>query len=127
MISRVSNYSGRSLFIQFLFLFGFIILIIRLIYIQVFQDEFIKKQVDSRTILESSILAKRGKILDRNNRLLAVDVKGYTVIADLNLFKPTKSQISSLLPLLEIEANKIERILNKKRGHGEIIRHIEEE
>ena len=127
MISRVSNYSGRSLFIQFLFLFGFIILIIRLIYIQVFQDEFIKKQVDSRTILESSILAKRGKILDRNDRLLAVDVKGYTVIADLNLFKPNKSQISSLLPLLGIEANKIERILKKKRGHVEIIRHIEEE
>ena len=86
MISRVVNYSGRSFFIQLVFLTGFVLLLSRLIYIQVFQDEFIKKQLDTRITLESYTLAKRGKILDRNNRLLAVDVTGYTVIADLSLF-----------------------------------------
>ena len=126
MISRVTYYSGRSFFIQILFLLGFTLLIIKLIYLQVFQDEFIKEQVDSRTILESSIPAKRGKILDRNDRLLALDVKGYTVIADLNLFKPSQLEIDFLADSIEMEVNKIERILKKKRGHVEIIRHIGE-
>ena len=126
MISRVTYYSGRSFFIQILFLLGFTLLIIKLIYLQVFQDEFIKEQVDSRTILESSIPAKRGKILDRNDRLLALDVKGYTVIADLNLFKPSQLEIDFLADFIEMEVNKIERILKKKRGHVEIIRHIGE-
>ena len=126
MISRVVNYSGRSLFVQLVFLIGFVLLLSRLIYIQVFQDEFIKRQLDTRIALESYILAKRGKILDRNNRLLAVDVTGYTVIADLSLFKPKKHEISSLTSLLQINIGKIEKIL-KKKGHLEIIRHIGEE
>lgn len=126
MISRVVNYSGRSFFIQLVFLIGFVLLLSRLIYIQVFQDEFIKKQLDTRIALESHTLAKRGKILDRNNRLLAVDVTGYTVIADLSLFKPKKNEISSLTSLLQINIDKIKKIL-KRKGHVEIIRHIGEE
>jgi len=126
MISRVVNYSGRSFFIQLVFLIGLVLLLSRLIYIQVFQDEFIKRQLDTRIALESHILAKRGKILDRNNRLLAVDVTGYTVIADLSLFKPKKNEISSLTSLLQINIDKIKKIL-KRKGHVEIIRHIGEE
>ena len=89
MISRVVNYSGRSFFIQLVFLMGFVLLLSRLIYIQVFQDEFIKKQLDTRIALESYTLAKRGKILDRNNRLLAVDVTGYTAVSYTHLTLPT--------------------------------------
>ena len=126
MKSRVINYSGRTFFVQFIFLLFFLLLIGRLLYIQVFEDEFIKKQIDSRTALESHILAKRGKIIDRNNRLLAVDITGYTVIADLSSFAPTKGQISILNSLLGLSPDKTDKIL-KKRGHVELIRHIGEQ
>ncbi|MBH32775.1 MAG: hypothetical protein CMD90_03895 [Gammaproteobacteria bacterium] len=127
MNSRVINYSGRSSFIQIIFLIGFVSLIIRLIYIQVFQDEFIKRQMDSKTTLQSSILAKRGQIVDRNERLLALDIKGYTVIADLNLFKPNQSEIKLLNSYLNLSKDKLNKLLIKKRGHVELIRHIGEE
>ncbi len=113
MKSRVVNYSGRTFFVQFIFIIFFILLLVRLIYIQVFEDEFIKKQIDSRIALENHILAKRGKILDRNNRLLAVDVTGYTVIADLSSFSPNKDQISILNSLLELSPKKTDKILIK--------------
>ena len=45
MTSGVVNYSGRSFFIQLVFLACFLLLLSRLIYIQVFQDDFIKKQL----------------------------------------------------------------------------------
>ena len=111
MTSGVVNYSGRSFFIQLVFLACFLLLLSRLIYIQVFQDDFIKKQLDSRIALESHILSKRGKILDRNGRLLAVDVTGYTVIADLSLFNPSSNQIKVLGSIFPITEEKIQRIL----------------
>ena len=100
MVSRVIKYSGRSLFVQGLFLFAFISLIIRLIYIHVYQEDFIKEKIDSKTLLKSSILAERGKIVDRNNRLLALDVISYTVIADLKKFYPSEDLLSFLYELL---------------------------
>ena len=114
MTSGVVNYSGRSFFIQLVFLACFLLLLSRLIYIQVFQDDFIKKQLDSRIALESHILSKRGKILDRNDRLLAVDVTGYTVIADLRLFNPSSNQIKVLGSIFPITEEKIQRILKRK-------------
>ena len=126
MTSGVVNYSGRSFFIQLVFLACFLLLLSRLIYIQVFQDDFIKKQLDSRIALESHILSKRGKILDRNDRLLAVDVTGYTVIADLSLFNPSSNQIKVLGSIFPITEEKIQRIL-KREGHVEIVRHVSEE
>ena len=126
MTSGVVNYSGRSFFIQLVFLACFLLLLSRLIYIQVFQDDFIKKQLDSRIALESHILSKRGKILDRNDRLLAVDVTGYTVIADLRLFNPSSNQIKVLGSIFPITEEKIQRIL-KRKGHVEIVRHVSEE
>ena len=126
MTSGVVNYSGRSFFIQLIFLICFILLIARLIYIQVYQDDFIKKQLDTRIALESYILSKRGKILDRNDRLLALDIIGYTVIADLSLFNPNKNQIKLLCSILSINEGRIEKVF-KRKGHVEIIRHIGEE
>ena len=111
MSSGVVNYSGRSFFIQLVVLASFILLLSRLIYIQVFQDDFIKKQLDSRIALESPILSKRGKILDRNDRLLAVDVTGYTVIADLSLFNQSSNQIEVLGTIFPLNEDKMQRNL----------------
>ncbi len=126
MVSRVIKYSGRSFLIQVLFLIAFISLVIRLIYIHTFQEDFIKKKLDSKTLLKSSILAKRGKIVDRNNRLLALDVTSYTVIADLKKFKPTPDQFSLLSSTLFLDEKKKEKLISKKKGHIELARHIKE-
>ena len=126
MVSRVIKYSGRSLFVQGIFLIAFISLIIRLIYIHVYQDDFIKKKIDSKTLLKSSILAERGKIVDRNNRLLALDVTSYTVIADLKKFNPTEDQLSYLVEFLLLDSKKKEKLMSKQKGHIELSRHIKE-
>ena len=127
MRSRVNNYSGRFLIIKFFFVLGFVFLVARLFYIQIYQEEFIEKQVNSRTVLESILPAKRGKILDRNNRILALDVTGYSLILDLSLFNPNLTQIEAFSSILNIEKNKVRESLDKRRGYKELVRHIDEE
>ena len=74
MSTRILYSSGRIVFIQLIILLGFCSLIARLIYLQIYQDIFLDDQVFSRLDSNYSLLASRGKILDRNNKVLALDV-----------------------------------------------------
>ena len=107
MNSGVRNYSGRSVLVQLFFIISFIFLISRLFYVQIFQDNFIKGKIDSRIIHKDYLPAKRGQILDRNDRVLALDVTGYSLEIDLDLFNPNTDQIISLVDILETEEKAI--------------------
>ena len=126
MTSRTNSYSGRSLVIQLFLVIGFLSLLTRLFYIQIYQEEFIKKQVNSRTILEDTLLAKRGEILDRNKRLLAIDIKGHSIVLDLQLFKPNSEQLATLSNTLGLTQESILMKAKKKNRYIELIRHIED-
>ena len=93
MSTRILYSSGRIVFIQLIILLGFCSLIARLIYLQIYQDIFLDDQVFSRLDSNYSLLASRGKILDRNNKVLALDVKGYSVGLDFSQFTYDKENI----------------------------------
>ena len=89
--SRFLYSSGRIVFIQILFVLGFLLLVARLIYLQLFQDVFLDGQVLSRSYSEYSLLAPRGRILDRDNNILAFDVISYSVGIDFSKFNKKES------------------------------------
>ena len=123
--SRFIYSSGRIVFVQILFLFGFLLLVARLIYLQLFQDAFLDGQVTLRSSSEYSLLAPRGRILDRENRILAFDVIGYSMGIDFSNFNPDKYSISSMSKILDIEEARILGFTKKQnKGYREIIRHI---
>ena len=123
--SRVALFSGRMLFIRLLLLGSFFILAVRLIFLQIYQDSFLDKQVISRSHSEYSLLANRGKILDRNNNVLALDVRSFSVGIDLKNFKGNILNIESLEEILGIKKETISGLIkNKKTGFKEIKRHV---
>ena len=123
--SRFIYSSGRIVFVQILFLLGFLLLVARLIYLQLFQDAFLDGQVTLRSSSEYSLLAPRGRILDRENRILAFDVIGYSMGIDFSNFNPDKYSISSMSKILDIEEARILGFTKKhNKGYREIIRHI---
>ena len=123
--SRFIYSSGRIVFVQILFLLGFLLLVARLIYLQLFQDAFLDGQVTLRSSSEYSLLAPRGRILDRENRILAFDVIGYSMGIDFSNFNPDKYSISSMSKILDIEETRILGFTKKQnKGYREIIRHI---
>ena len=69
MSSRILYSSGRIVFVQFILLIGFCALLGRLVYLQIYQDVFLDDQVFTRLDSQYSLLAPRGKILDRNDNI----------------------------------------------------------
>ena len=125
MSARIVYSSGRIVFIQLLLLIGFCALLGRLVYLQIYQDIFLDDQVFTRLDTQYSLLASRGKILDRNNNILALDVKGYSVGIDLEKFKYDQKTIISLSKLLHKDPLVLAKSLKGKiSGYKEISRNI---
>jgi cell division protein FtsI (penicillin-binding protein 3) len=113
------------LFIRLLLLGAFFVLVLRLIFLQVYQDNFLDEQVLSRSHSEYSLLANRGKILDRNNSILALDVRSFSVGVDLNKFKGNISNIGFLEEILDLKKGTLNKLIERKKtGYKEIKRHV---
>ena len=125
MSTRILYSSGRIVFIQLIILIGFLSLLGRLIYLHIYQDIFLDDQVFNRLDSQYSLLAPRGKILDRNGNVLALDIKGYSVGIDLEKFKFEDETITFLSELLEKDPFSLANILyGKSSGYKEISRNI---
>ncbi|URQ67712.1 penicillin-binding protein 2 [SAR86 cluster bacterium] len=125
MSTRILYSSGRIVFIQLIILIGFLSLLGRLIYLQIYQDIFLDDQVFNRLDSQYSLLAPRGKILDRNGNVLALDIKGYSVGIDLEKFKFEEETITFLSELLDKDPLSLSNILyGKSSGYKEISRNI---
>ena len=125
MSARILYSSGRIVFIQLIILIGFLSLLGRLIYLQIYQDIFLDDQVFNRLDSQYSLLAPRGKILDRNGNVLALDIKGYSVGVDLEKFRFEEETIIFLSELLDKEPSSLSNMLyGKSSGYKEISRNI---
>ena len=125
MSVRILYSSGRIVFIQLILLFGFFALIGRLVYLQIYQDVFLDDQVFTRLDSNYSLLASRGKILDRNDKVLALDVKGYSVGIDLAKFKNDEKVIILLSEVLEKDPIILSKdLMGRSSGFKEISRNI---
>ena len=125
MSNRILYSPGRIVFIQLILIIGFCVLIARLVYLQIYQDVFLADQVFERLDSNYSLLATRGKILDRNNKILALDVKGFSVGVDLSKFTNSQNQIDYLSKIIKKEPSQLYEILKKKQsGYLEISRNI---
>ena len=125
MSARILYSSGRIVFIQLILLFGFCALLTRLVYLQVYQDIFLDDQVFTRLDSQYSLLAPRGKILDRNDQILALDIKGYSVGIDLSKFVYEKDIILFLAEQLRKDPVELTNtLIGKSSGYKEISRNI---
>ena len=125
MSTRILYSSGRIVFIQLIILIGLLSLLGRLVYLQIYQDIFLDDQVFNRLDSQYSLLAPRGKILDRNGNVLALDIKGYSVGIDLEKFKFEEEIITFLSKQLDKDFLSLSNMLyGKSSGYKEISRNI---
>mgnify|MGYP001164966534 FL=1 len=125
MSTRIVYSSGRIVFIQLILLIAFCALLGRLVYLQLYQDIFLDDQVFTRLDTQYSLLATRGKILDRNDKVLALDIKGYSVGIDLEKFNYDEETIISLSKILKKDPLILVKSLKgRTTGYREISRNI---
>lgn len=107
MPSRVNFYSGRNTFLLFLLFLGFSFLFLRLVYIHLYQDSFLEERSYSKLDSAYQIPARRGKILDRNGKLLALDIINYSIEIDRLIFDVDSKKLISLSREIDIKLEKL--------------------
>lgn len=96
-----------------LMLVGMAMLVIRAVFLQVFDTQFLQKKGDRLHVGVVSVSAYRGKILDRNNEPLAISTPVESVWVNPQHFvKEERSKLIEAAKLLKVADKKINRLLN---------------
>lgn len=113
-----------------IFLLVFLLLSIQLFRRMILQGEFLGDKAEQQFLNQAKISPKRGSILDRNGRELAVSADVYKVSLDLvamqeycEKYKKTKKQISEeISEALNIDNDKVLSMLDKTDNNGRLLR-----
>ncbi len=96
--------------IAFLFLsLGFLALVLKAVYVQVFSQEFLQSEADSRFTQTQKLQATRGKILDRNGSVLASSLPARAIGIFPTNFQPSAEQFTELAKLLALPEKELRR------------------
>ena len=89
----------------------FFAILTKIAYLQVFNKEFFKNLAYSQYIAVVSLKGERGKIYDREGRILAMDLTTYSVYADPQLVEDKDKFCKEVAEVLEIDREKIKKKL----------------
>lgn len=104
----------RILFVMAVFFLSFVLLVGRLFYLQLIKCEELKKRAFSQWTRERLVAPKRGSIVDRNGKILAMSITAETVVASLNQIKDKEWTAKVLSGILQMDYQKILNKLNTK-------------
>ncbi|HHU64198.1 MAG TPA: stage V sporulation protein D [Clostridiales bacterium] len=97
----------RLVFFLFFLIAVFIILIVRLGWIQIYQGAELKKMAQQNWTRDLMVTPKRGLILDRNGKVLAKSASADTVALRPNQIEDPEELARKLSPILDIDAEVI--------------------
>ena len=118
----------RLLFIFFIVSIIFILLIIRLGWIQIVQGEHYKELANIQQTRDIPIPAKRGTIYDRNGKELAISASTNTVWAKPTEITDSKEAGEILADILNLETEElIEKLSNTKYGLVRVARWVDDD
>ena len=112
---ELSNFRRRFTILILLTLF--LTLFSRAFYLQTMQTDFLQAKGGDITNRKEELHAYRGKILDRNNELLAASTPVETIVVNLPDLTITLDQKKRLASLLEINQKTLSKRLNKRGKH----------
>ena len=112
---ELSNFRRRFTILILLTLF--LTLLSRAFYLQTMQTDFLQAKGGDITNRKEELHAYRGKILDRNNELLAASTPVETIVVNLPDLTITLDQKKRLASLLEMHQKTLSKRLNQRGKH----------
>lgn len=105
----------KRLFIGFILIaIGFISLIGRLVYVQLWNGAELSEKAENSWRRNIPVTAKRGEILDRNGERLAYNVSSPTVMAVPAQVREPERTAEQLAPLLGMSKDAVQKIITKR-------------
>lgn len=116
----------RSRFVLFLLFLAFVALVVRALWLQRMNTDFLQKQGETRYARTLELPATRGKIVDRNGQVLAssIPVKAIWAIPEDVLSAPPE-KIKQLANLLEMSEAELRKKLDSDRQFVYLKRQVE--
>lgn len=106
----------------------FVLLLLRAAFIQLMPDPQVDKEIAARFERKNTLMALRGKILDRHDKLLAASQRVIEVSANpqqINGLKNDPKKIKQMLTLLGVDKQEaMQKIANTKKTHVMIKRNV---
>ncbi len=116
----------RSRFVMLLVAVGFAILMGRAVYVQLLATEFYQAKGEEKFLHQEALAASRGRVLDRNGKLLAISVQLPSVQVDGKLFAATPAERRALAKALNMSETELNARLDKGAATVVLRRHVEE-
>lgn len=108
----------RSKFIVALLALAFLGLIARAAHVQVFNNQFFQEKGEASTKRQHTLPASRGRILDRNGRLLASSVEVRDIIVSPKDVEREQRKVGELARLLEMPEADLRQMMNSDATGG---------
>jgi cell division protein FtsI (penicillin-binding protein 3) len=115
----------RSRVVFALLSLGFVALLCRAVWVQIFSQEFLQGEADSRFMQTQKLQATRGKILDRNGAVLASSLPAKAIAVFPAVFDADKEQVAQLAKLLNIPARELERKIHSTKNYHYLQRQVD--
>ena len=117
----------RSQFIVALIALGFLGLIVRAAFVQVFENDFFKRQGEVRFVRHQDIPADRGKIFDRNGQILASSVAVPSIFATPDELDRDPVKWAQLAKLIDVPLQELQnRTKDEDKGFVWLKRMVDE-
>ncbi|MBR7163541.1 MAG: PASTA domain-containing protein [Clostridia bacterium] len=104
---------------------------VRLVFLQIINGSDLQKRAVEQQTRDSLVASHRGAIYDRNKKKLAQSSTAQTITANPNEIQKAKKDVieiaAKLAPILEMDANEIATMLEKKTNHVTIKRRVEDD
>ncbi len=114
------TYTWRYLFILFVLLLGIVGLLARLLYLGVYDSNFLRKQGNARTLRTVSLPAFRGMLTDRNGEPLAISTPVASVWVNPQKFVINEKNIKKLATLIKVDPKRLKKRI-KRNKHREFV------
>ena len=94
-------------------MFGFLVIIAKLFWLQLYQHDYLNKKIESRISQTQTIDNKRGNITDRNGKILAKSLPIYRLIVDPFIYQNTRQNAQQLAQFTDLDAESIQQSVNQ--------------
>lgn len=114
----VKSHKARAAIITNLIILAFLIIVIRLWYLQIYKGDVLYKYSLENSLRKEVVKAPRGLIFSRNNQLLVNNVPRFDAIVTPQYLKNKEATLQKLSQTLEMPLEAIHKILKKNRGQA---------
>jgi len=109
------NYRWRRWFVLLMFMIGVASLLWRSVDLQVLRKEFYQREGDARYLRTVTVVAHRGKILDRNGEALAVSTPMNSLWANPQEIDRASPLWPQMIRMLDLDGARIDRVLRRNK------------